>query len=72
MVETLAIEGGAPARPGSWPSWPVFGEREEELLLEVLHSGNWSELTGDKVATFTERFAAFQGAKYGVCVPNGT
>lgn len=72
MVETLAIEGGAPARPGSWPFWPVFGEREEELLLEVLHSGNWSELTGDKVATFTERFAAFQGAKYGVCVPNGT
>jgi dTDP-4-amino-4,6-dideoxygalactose transaminase len=72
MTDTLAIEGGKPARTTPAPSWPIFGEREEELLLEVLHSGNWSELTGDKVATFTKQFAAFQGAEYGVCVPNGT
>lgn len=68
----LAIDGGAPVRTEPFPGWPVFDDREERLLLEVLHSGKWGELTGDKVTTFAARFAEFQGAKYGVCVPNGT
>lgn len=29
-------------------------------------------LSGNKVTTFQERFAAFQGARYALCVPNGT
>jgi len=69
---TLAINGGAPVRTEPFPGWPVFDDREERLLLEVLHSGKWGELTGDKVTSFAARFAEFQGAKYGVCVPNGT
>lgn len=72
MTTTLAIDGGDPVRTGPFPAWPIFGAREEELLLEVLHSGNWSELSGDKVATFARQFANFQGAEFGVCVPNGT
>jgi dTDP-4-amino-4,6-dideoxygalactose transaminase len=68
----LAIEGGEPVRTAPFPGWPVFDEREERLLLEVLHSGKWGELTGDKVTTFAARFAEYQGAKYGICVPNGT
>ena len=71
-MPTLAIDGGTPVRSRPFPAWPVFGQREEELLLEVLHSGNWGMLTGDKVMTFEQRFAAFQGAKYALCVPNGT
>jgi dTDP-4-amino-4,6-dideoxygalactose transaminase len=50
----------------------VFDHREEQLLLEVLHSGKWGEITGNKVSTFAAKFAEFQGAKYGICVPNGT
>lgn len=72
MIERLAIDGGSPARTNPVPSWPMFGEREETLLLEVLNSGDWGTLTGDKVATFQKQFAAFQGAGYGVCVPNGS
>lgn len=72
MPQTLAIDGGIPVRTVPFPTWPVFDEREERLLLEVLHSGHWSELTGDKVTTFIDRFAEFQGARYGVCLPNGT
>jgi dTDP-4-amino-4,6-dideoxygalactose transaminase len=68
----LAIDGGAPVRTTPYPSWPVFDEREEKLLLEVLHSGKWGEISGDKVSTFATRFAEYQGARYGVCVPNGT
>jgi dTDP-4-amino-4,6-dideoxygalactose transaminase len=72
MSATLAIDGGSPVRTDPFPSWPIFGKREEELLLEVLHSGNWGELQGNKVTTFAKQFAAFQGAEYGVAVPNGT
>ncbi|HEV2528624.1 MAG TPA: DegT/DnrJ/EryC1/StrS family aminotransferase [Thermomicrobiales bacterium] len=68
----LAIEGGDPVRSEPFPDWPVHDEREERLLLEVLRSGRWGEMAGDKVTTFAARFAAYQGAAHGVCVPNGT
>ncbi len=29
-------------------------------------------ITGDKVNTFAAKFAAYQGAQFGICVPNGT
>lgn len=70
--DALAIDGGTPVRSKPFPAWPVFDEREERALLEVLHSGQWGELTGSKVHAFEKAFAAFQGATYGVCVPNGT
>ena len=70
--DRLAIDGGRPIRSSPFPEWPISDRREEKLLLEVLHSGKWSELTGDKVKTFQERFAAYQGARYAICVPNGT
>jgi dTDP-4-amino-4,6-dideoxygalactose transaminase len=72
VASKLAVDGGEPVRTAPFPSWPIFDEREERLLLEVLHSGKWGELTGDKVTTFAARFAEYQGAAYGVCVPNGT
>jgi len=72
MTEKLAIDGGTPVRSKPFPSWPMWGKREEELLLEVLHSGKWGTLNGPKVIEFENKFAAFQGAKYGVCVTGGT
>lgn len=71
-TDSLALDGGTPVRTAPFPAWPVADEREERLLLEVLYSGRWGELSGDKVTTFATRFAAFQGAAFGVCVPNGT
>jgi dTDP-4-amino-4,6-dideoxygalactose transaminase len=72
MTAHLAIDGGSPVRTEPFPEWPIFGDREEQLVLEVLHSGKWGEITGNRVMTFARDFAAFQGAAYGVCVPNGT
>ncbi|MGH2550297.1 MAG: DegT/DnrJ/EryC1/StrS family aminotransferase [Thermomicrobiales bacterium] len=72
VLNQLAIDGGAPVRTAPFPAWPVHGEAEERLLLEVLRSGNWGELAGDKVTTFAAQFAAYQNAAYGICVPNGT
>jgi dTDP-4-amino-4,6-dideoxygalactose transaminase len=71
MSDKLAIDGGTPTRTAPFPAWPIYDEREERNLLEVLRSGQWG-IGGPKVAQFAQRFAEFQGARFGVCVPNGT
>lgn len=72
MTGRLAIDGGEQTRRATSPAWPVSGMRDEELLLEVLRSGDWGELTGGKTREFARQFAAFQGAAHGIPVPNGT
>jgi dTDP-4-amino-4,6-dideoxygalactose transaminase len=72
MSDKLAIDGGQPTRTLPFLPWPIWDEREERNLLEVLHSGHWGILSGGKVATFEKRFAEFQGAKYALCVTSGT
>lgn len=72
MTEKLAIEGGVPVRQNPFPRWPIWDEKEEKLLLEVLHSGDWGMLTGTKVLAFEQAFAAYQHARHGICVVNGT
>lgn len=72
MSQKLAIRGGTPVRTAPFPSWPVSDQREEKALIEVLRSGDWGVLTGTKVKEFEQRFAAYQEARYGTCVVNGT
>lgn len=72
MAPQLALDGGQPVRTQPFPSWPVFDEGEEKALLSVLHSGQWGMLGGGQVKAFEEKFAAYQQARFGVCVPNGT
>jgi dTDP-4-amino-4,6-dideoxygalactose transaminase len=69
-MSELAINGGTPLRTAPWPSWPIFDEREEQALLEVLRSGRW--WYGEKVKEFEEAFAAFQDAAFGVSCTSGT
>ncbi len=70
--KTLAIDGGTPfiRRTGNY--WPQYGEEEKLQLMEVLESGQWGCLTGNKVHDFEKAFSRFQQAEYGICVPNGT
>jgi len=70
----LAVNGGTPvrdAREAPWPKWPVWNERDEKALLDVLHSGVWS-YNGPWEKRFNEAFANFTGAKYALSVANGT
>jgi dTDP-4-amino-4,6-dideoxygalactose transaminase len=53
------------------PNWPVYGEREMELLREVLESGSWGGFN-DIVTRFEEDFASYQNCRYGVSAFNGT
>ena len=73
-METLAIRGGTPVRDAKknpWPQWPVWDEKEEKALLDVLHSGVWS-YNGPKELEFDKNFAEFTGVKYAIAAANGT
>ncbi len=72
MNEKLKKDGGTPYRVKDFPKWPVYDEREVNLLREVLESGNWWRITGSKVLEFEKKFAQFQGTKYCLGVTNGT
>ncbi|WP_455382832.1 DegT/DnrJ/EryC1/StrS family aminotransferase [Salinispira pacifica] len=70
----LAILGGTPVRDTSknpWPQWPVSGEEERRLLLQVLESGVWS-YNGPRETAFNTEFARFIGTKHSLLVANGT
>ena len=53
------------------PKWPVSGERERELIGEVLESGQWGGFH-EIVGRFERAFAEFQHCRYGVSAFNGT
>src|SRR5579863_3609321 len=55
----------------SIPTWPISGERERELLNEVLASDRWGGYH-PIVARFEQEFAAFQQCRYGLSAMNGT
>ena len=60
-----------------FPSWPIFDEHEEKILLKVIRSGKWwcgapDVHEGKFVWQFQEEFAKFQNAKYCIAVSNGT
>lgn len=77
-MEKLAIDGGTPVRTEGFGEWPVYGELERLLLLEVLESGKWggSGKTkpgyAAKLPEAERRFAELQGAAYAVSAANGT
>jgi len=61
-----------PGARGTFSSWPVHDESEEQALIQVLRSGRWGRIDGDRVAAFEETFAAYQDARYGVACSSGT
>jgi dTDP-4-amino-4,6-dideoxygalactose transaminase len=67
----LAIHGGKPQREAPFPSWPISGAREEELIRQVLSSGQWGGFH-EFVAEFEQLFAGLHDARYGVAVANGS
>ena len=48
----LAVNGGTPVRTQDFPAWPIYNEREKELLLETLESRKWGRIEADKNEKF--------------------
>jgi L-glutamine:2-deoxy-scyllo-inosose/3-amino-2,3-dideoxy-scyllo-inosose aminotransferase len=74
IMTKLAVLGGAPmrdAKANPWPQWPVWDNKEEKALLEVLNSGVWS-YNGPKEEEFNKAFAKYTGVKYSISAANGT
>jgi dTDP-4-amino-4,6-dideoxygalactose transaminase len=72
MLDQLAVLGGAPAKQNPFPAWPQYDEKEEQALMDVLHSRVWWRTPGTQTLEFEGKFAAYQQAKYGVACTNGT
>ncbi len=68
----LAILGGQPLRSRPYPSWPMWDDSERENLISTLESGAWWSGDGDRAQRFADDFAAFQGARHGLPMTNGT
>src|SRR5213078_4514786 len=70
----LAIAGGVPVRAEPYPGWPHGDDEDVAAVEEVVRSGRWGGFPepGPKAAAFEEAFAAYQGARYGVLMSNGT
>ena len=72
-MNELAIFGGEPTLTGEWPKWPYAGERERELIEEVLSSDLWGGTgLGPKITELNDKFARYCDVKYGAAVANGT
>ena len=72
-MNELAIFGGEPILSGDWPKWPYAGERERQLIEEVLSSDLWGGTgLGPKITELNEKFAQYCDVKFGAAVANGT
>ncbi|MCE5308887.1 MAG: DegT/DnrJ/EryC1/StrS family aminotransferase [Acidobacteriales bacterium] len=73
-MSRLAILGGHPVRTRPFSPWPRYLPADAERLQKVLESRHWGgfPLPGKYAGEFAERFAEMHGARYGLCVANGT
>lgn len=71
-MSDLAVLGGAPVRSKTFPAWPVVNDADEQALMSVLKSGKWGRHQGNRTELFEQRFAGYQGARFGIGVVNGS
>lgn len=70
--EPLAILGGEPVRHGGFTPWPIIDQDDERAWIEVLRSGRWCRLNGDRAKKFEQAWAGALGAKHALAIANGT
>ena len=68
----LAIHGGEKVRITDWPDWPVWDQRAEKEVIEMLRSGRWWRGNGESVAEFEQKYAQLMGAKRCLATASGT
>ncbi|RIH62735.1 DegT/DnrJ/EryC1/StrS family aminotransferase [Mariniphaga sediminis] len=66
------VLGGEKAHTGVFPSWPVFDQKEEKALNDVLQSKNWCRLGSTKVDNFEAQYKKLNGAKHCLATSSGT
>jgi len=71
-MSKLAIKGGTPIRTAPFPVWPIWGDEEIVNLTNVVKSGKWGSLSGERTGEFEKMFAEYQDAKHGILTNSGT
>jgi dTDP-4-amino-4,6-dideoxygalactose transaminase len=73
-LSELAILGGKPLRTKPFAPWPQYLASDLARVQQVVESRHWGgyPMPSKYGKEFAERFAAMHGAKYGLCVANGT
>ena len=73
-MSELAILGGPKIRTEPYPPWPVWDQRDIDIVVEVVKSGRWGgyPYPGPKTAELAKKFAELQGGGYAVPMINGT
>ena len=73
-MSELAILGGSPVRRKPFAPWPQYLPTDLERVRGVIESRHWGgyPMPSRYAGEFAEHFAAMHGAKYGLCVANGT
>lgn len=73
-MERLAILGGSPVRTTPFTPWPLFSDKEETRILDVLRSRAWGgqPFPGKYSTQFAAGFARLHDTAYGQCVNTGT
>jgi dTDP-4-amino-4,6-dideoxygalactose transaminase len=73
-MSELSILGGDPVRRAPFARWPQYLPSDAARIQEVLASGHWGgfPVPSRYAAEFAEKFAELHGARYGLCIANGT
>ncbi len=73
-MSELALLGGSPVRTKPFAPWPQYLPSDLERVRGVIESRHWGgyPMPSRYAGAFAEKFAALHGAKYGLCVANGT
>jgi dTDP-4-amino-4,6-dideoxygalactose transaminase len=73
-MRDLAILGGSPVRTRPFSPWPQYKQSDVVRVVRQIESRHWGgfPLPGPVSGDFAQRFADMHGAKYGLCLANGT
>jgi perosamine synthetase len=67
-----ALLGGTPLVARTSASWPVFDEKDEKALVDVVRSGHWFRGNGENVKRFEQTYAQVAGTKCCLATSSGT
>src|SRR5258705_3903975 len=73
-MSQLAMPGGQPTRKKPFAPVPSYKASDVERIAKVVESRHWGgyPVPSKHAADFAARFAELHGAKYGLCLANGT